>query len=96
MRPTNVALLREQQRVARHLHVGMGRHRAVLDHDRAGIARLIDRRIGDEQRMIAQRPGQRFVRAHAGGAFRARDDAHLRGAGLARHRDSPCRECASR
>ena len=56
------------QHVARDRRRRVGAAAAVLDHDRAGIARLLDRGKGDEQRVVALGPGhvldlQRWRRA---------------------------------
>ena len=58
---------------------------AMLDHDGDGIARLLDRGEGDEERVIAHRPGQIVVLAHAHHALRHGDAADLGAAGLAGH-----------
>src|SRR4029434_660139 len=79
------------RRVALHdleQHVAADRARrgatglAVLDDDGAGIARIVDRRVADEQRVVAQMPGQ-LVLGDAHVALALGDALDLGGAGLA-------------
>ena len=55
----------------------------MLDNDRDGIAWLVDRRIADEQGMVAFAPRTLLVLLHAAFAFQHRDPADLCGACLA-------------
>src|SRR5690242_13195920 len=50
---------------------------AMLDDDGTGVARLVHRREGDEQRMVALAPGNVLVLTHAGRALGHGDAADL-------------------
>src|SRR6185437_16080141 len=80
-----IALHGLEQHVAADRAGGRAARHAVLDDHRAGIARIVDRPEADEQRVVAQVPGQRGLGdAHL--AFVLCDALDRHGAGQAHHR----------
>ena len=85
-----IAALRFEQHIAadrrRHRRPAAGIHAAMLDHGGADVTRRLDRRKGDEQRMVALPPRNLRRLADPVIVLPLRDLAHLRGARLAAHR----------
>src|SRR6187402_3180772 len=76
-----IALHRLEQDVAADRARGGAARLAVLDDDGAGVARVVVRSDADEQRVMAQMPGQ-LVLGDAHVALALGDALDLRGAGL--------------